>query len=245
MNQKTPEIMQEKKPSKKKSRIKSIIIIGVLLVLLIGGPASGLGKHLGKLRTWIDSLGALAPFAYIVIYAIATVAAVPGSAMTLIAGSIFGSVEGVIVVSAASTLGASLAFLASRYFMRRSISEWLSDNKKFHKLDQLTEEHGNMIVAFTRLVPLFPFNLLNYGFGLTKVPFRSYVIWSWLCMLPGTILYVVGGDAIARAIKEGKPPWTLIIVLILILGIITAMGNHVRKILRKRNAESAKGEAAE
>jgi uncharacterized membrane protein YdjX (TVP38/TMEM64 family) len=60
------------------------------------------------------------------------------------------------------------------------------------------------------LHPLFPFNLLNYGFGLTRVPFWTYVFWSWLCMLPGTALYVVGADAVARGLAQGRVPWGLI-----------------------------------
>ncbi len=74
----------------------------------------------------------------------------------------------------------------------------------------MTEKHGAIIVAVTRLVPLFPFNLLNYGFGLTRVPFWTYLFWSWLCMLPGTIAYLVGTDAVILAVTTGElpgPPW--------------------------------------
>jgi uncharacterized membrane protein YdjX (TVP38/TMEM64 family) len=225
---------QQREKKRKKARFKSIIILVILMALIIGGAVSGIGKHLARLKEWINDFGVWSPLIFILIYAAATVAAVPGSALTLIAGSIFGSVKGVLVVSIASTLGASLAFLVSRYVMRNSIVEWLSDNKKFQSLDRLTEQHGNIMVAFTRLVPLFPFNLLNYGFGLTKVPLMTYVLWSWMCMLPGTILYVVGGDAISKALEEGKPPWVLIIVLAIVLVIITAIGNHVRKILKEK-----------
>ncbi len=81
----------------------------------------------------------------------------------------------------------------------------------------MTEEHGAMIVAITRLIPIFPFNLLNYAFGLTKIPFWTYVFWSWLCMLPGTVLYVVGVDAVIQLIVLRKVPWTL-------LGVIAGAG---------------------
>jgi uncharacterized membrane protein YdjX (TVP38/TMEM64 family) len=115
------------------------------------------------------------------------------------------------VVSIASTLGASLAFLVARYFARDAIARWLSKKKTFRKLDEMTEKRGATIVALTRLVPVFPFNLLNYGFGLTRVPFWTYVFWSWLCMLPVTIVYVVGTDAVTRAITQGEIPWSLVI----------------------------------
>jgi uncharacterized membrane protein YdjX (TVP38/TMEM64 family) len=155
-------------------------------------------------------MGAWGPVVFVPLYAMAVVAALPGSALTVAAGALFGSVLGVLVVSTAATLGASLSFLIARYFARDAIARWLSTNEKFRRLDQLTEQHGVIIVALTRLVPLFPFNLLNYGFGLTRVPFWTYLFWSWLCMLPGTILYVVGADALTQGIARGEMPWVLI-----------------------------------
>ncbi len=130
--------------------------------------------------------------------------------MTLAAGALFGSVLGVILVSVASTAGAGLCFLISRYAARKSILRWLGKNEKFAKLDAMTEQHGAAIVALTRLVPIFPFNLLNYGFGLTRVRFVTYLFWSWLCMLPGTVLYVVGADALFVGMAGEGIPWPLI-----------------------------------
>ena len=124
----------------------------------------------------------------------------------------FGSFIGTIAVSIGSTLGAALAFLVARYFARASIEGWLGKNEKFKNLDQMTEDFGPVIVAITRLVPIFPFNLLNYGFGLTKVPFLTYVFYSWLCMLPMTVVFVVGSDAVFTAVREGRVPWALIVV---------------------------------
>jgi uncharacterized membrane protein YdjX (TVP38/TMEM64 family) len=89
-------------------------------------------------------------------------------------------------------------------FCPNAVVNWLSRSDKFQKLDRLTEDHGAIIVALTRLVPISPFNLLNYGFGLTKVPFWTYVFWSWVCTLPGTILHVVGADAVTEAFAAGQ-----------------------------------------
>ena len=184
------------------------------------------------MREWIHSLGVLGPFVYAVIYAVAVVLAIPGSVITIMAGILFGSVLGVVMVSVASTVGASIAFLISRHIARDAIVQKFEKNEKFHRLDQLTKEHGAIIVAITRLVPLFPFNLLNYGFGLTLVPFWTYVFWSWLCMLPGTVLYVVGADAVASAISEGKIPWTLIGILAFTAALITILVRQARKKLK-------------
>ncbi len=120
-------------------------------------------------------------------------------------------------MSVAATIGASLAFLISRYFARQAVVNWLGSNQKFQRLDRLTEERGAIIVALTRLTPLFPYNLLNYGLGLTRVPFWTYVFWSWLCMLPGIMLYVVGSDAVFRSLAQGRVSWYLVIIFLVVL----------------------------
>jgi uncharacterized membrane protein YdjX (TVP38/TMEM64 family) len=196
---------------------RPILLMSLVVAMIVLSYIFGIGEKLGALRDWIQSLGALGPVVFVFIYAGATVAALPGLAITIVAGVIFGSLVGVIVVSIASTLGASMAFLIARYFARDATAKWLAKREKFKKLDDLTEKHGAIIVAIVRLVPLFPFNLVNYGFGLTKVRFWTYVSWSWLCMLPGTILYVVGTDAVIQAIMRKEVPWTLI-------GIVVAVG---------------------
>lgn len=220
-------------PQQKKKSIWRPIIMGILLIsFMVLARVFNLGGRLGELREWILSLGAFGPLVYILIYIVAVVFAIPGSVITVMGGVLFGSVVGVASVSVASTIGASLAFLVSRHFARDAISQKFANNKKFHHLDQLTKEHGVIIVAITRLVPLFPFNLLNYGFGLTHVPFWTYVFWSWICMLPGTILYVVGADVVATAISEKKIPWVMVIILVVIGVIITFLVRQARKKLK-------------
>jgi len=213
--------------------------LAVVVALVALAPVLGLDRMVASVRDWISGLGAWAPVAFILVYIVATVAVLPGTPLTLAAGGLFGSVLGVVYVSIASTVGASLCFLIARYFARDSVARWLQKNEKFRRLDQLTEKHGAIIVALTRLVPLFPFNLLNFGFGLTKVRFWTYVFSSWLCMLPGTILYVVGADAVFKAIRTGEVPWLLAGVL---AGVIVALAFIVRAArrtlaARERDAE--------
>ena len=102
----------------------------------------------------------------------------------------------------------------------------------------MTERHGAIIVAIVRLIPLFPFDLLNYGFGLTRVPFRTYAFWSWLCMLPGTVLYIVGADAVTKAITPGGVPWLLILVVIATAALLALLVHYAYRILKKREAAS-------
>lgn len=215
---------------KKKSGVwKPIVLIVVVGAIIVASQILGLGEKIAQLRGWMSDMGTWGAVIYILIYAAATVAALPGSALTVVAGALFGSVVGVIVVSIASTLGASLAFLVARYFARDAVAQWLEKKETFARLDRMTETHGAIIVALTRLVPIFPFNLLNFGFGLTRVRFVTYVFWSWLCMLPGTVLYVVGADALTMGIAEGKIPWGLIGVLAATAVLIAVIVRIARK----------------
>lgn len=216
-----------------KKWIKPVVAIVVIVALIVAARAFELDQMLGEFKGWVERQGMLGPVIFAGAYALATVLAVPGSALTIMAGVIFGSITGVMTVIVGATLGAALCFLISRYVARDLIASLLEKNEKFKKLDDLTEKNGAIIVAITRLVPLFPFNLLNYGFGLTKVHFRTYVLWSALCMLPGTILYVVGTDAFVTAVQDGKIPWTLIAVVVIIFGILMALVRTARSKLKE------------
>lgn len=196
---------------------RPILLIGLIIIIFVLTIVFGAGEKLSALREWIQSLGAFGPAIFIGLYVLGVVIGIPGLALTVAAGGLFGSWLGIILVSLSATIGASFSFLIARYFAREAVADWLSRREKFKKLDVMTEEHGAMIVAITRLVPIFPFNLLNYGFGLTKIPFWTYVFWSWLCMLPGTVLYVVGVDVVIQLIVQRKVPWKL-------LGVIACVG---------------------
>ena len=220
--------------SKNRGLWRPIVLVIVIVAVLILASRLGLGKRLGELQSWIKDMGIWGSLVFVLIYIAAVIAGIPGSAITAAAGVLFGSVLGVILVSVGSTIGASLAFLIARYFARDAISRWISTKEKFNRLDQLTEEHGAIIVAIMRLVPLFPFNLLNYGFGLTRVRFWTYAFWSWLCMLPGTILYVVGTDAITKGISQGRVPWMLIAVAVGAGAILAVLIYFARRKLKEK-----------
>ncbi len=230
--------------AKKAAWWRPVLLLAVIVTLLVLARVLGLGERLGALREWIRTLGAWGPLVFMLLYIVATVAAIPGSAMTIAGGALFGSFWGVILTLHAATIGASLAFLISRYFARASVVKWLGQNEKFQRLDRLTEEHGAIIVALTRLVPIFPFNLLNYGFGLTRVPFWTYVLWSWLCMAPGSILYVVGSDTIFRAVAEGRIPWVLVAILVVAVAVLTVLVRFARQKLQMKEAIAKAGSAS-
>ncbi|MFC2164903.1 TVP38/TMEM64 family protein [Acidobacteriota bacterium] len=220
-------------PEHKPSLLKPIALVTGIVVLMVLAKVFNLGDRVGELREWIQSLGALGPVVFMAIYVVAVVLAIPGLAITVMAGVLFGSVLGTAVVSVGSTVGASLAFLIARHIAREAVAQRFATNDKFVHLDQLTKKHGAIIVAITRLIPIFPFNLLNYGFGLTHVPFRTYVFWSWICMLPWTVFFVVGADAATSGISEGRIPWALIVVLAVMVCLIVFLVSRAKKKLRE------------
>jgi uncharacterized membrane protein YdjX (TVP38/TMEM64 family) len=220
---------------------RPVALLVLVIAILIVARFLGLADRLGDLRDWIKSLGTLGALVFILIYVVAVVAALPAAPISVAAAALFGSVWGVILINIGATIGASLAFLVGRYFAREAVVNWLGRNEKFRRLDRLTEEHGAIIVALTRLVPVFPFNILNYSFGLTRVPFWTYVFWTWLCIIPGTVLYVVGADAVLQGAAQGKVPWPLILAFGAALIVLTILVRFAKRRLQTREQEGGSG----
>ena len=158
--------------------------------------------------TWVESLGSIAPIAFIVLYNVATVLLIPGSLLTLGSGVLFGLVWGSVYVFFAATLGATLAFWLGRTVARDWVSNKISAYPKFAAIDKAVAKEGFKIVFLTRLSPLFPFNILNYAFGITQVSLKDYVLGS-VGMIPGTILYVYIGSLIGSVAQIGMKGATL------------------------------------
>lgn len=215
----------------------AVVAAVVAALLLLGRQAVGL---LPRFAQWVAGLGAWGSVVFIVGYAAATVAFVPGSILTLAAGAIFGLWRGTILVFVAATLGASLAFLVSRYLARRWIERRLAGNQRFASIDRAVAREGRKIVFLLRLSPVFPFNLLNYGLGLTRVRFLDYLVAS-IGMLPGTLLYVyygqVIGDVAALAsgaqVEKGAAYYTVLamglLATILVTTVVTRLARRALK----------------
>lgn len=215
---------------------RAILLIAVITLVFVLGTVfrEDLKPLLDNLEEFISSLGAWGPLVCVIIYIAWTLTGLPGSLITLLCATLLAEtpVIAIITVSAGSTLGAGACFLVSRKFARGSISNWLKESDKFQKLDQLTATHGAVIVAVTRLIPLFPFNLLNYGFGLTRIGFWKYFLVSWVCMMPATIVYVLAGSGIVQALRSGNIPTEIIIVIVCALIVGTVAGVYARKAWR-------------
>jgi uncharacterized membrane protein YdjX (TVP38/TMEM64 family) len=172
-------------------------MIGLLILALIAILAATLPVRDYAVRfiEWAKGLGPWGSALIAVAYIPACLFFVPGSLLTLGAGWAFGIVWGSIAVSIGSLLGATAAFLAGRTLVRGLIEDRVTRNPRFAAIDRAVAEQGFKIVLLTRLSPVFPFNLLNYAYGLTRVSLKDYVLASWIGMLPGTALYVYIGSA--------------------------------------------------
>lgn len=184
--------------------LRVVLLVGVLVAVALTGRR--LAGELPAFAAWVRAHGAAGWIAFVVGYALACVAFVPGALLTLAAGAIFGIVQGVALVLVGATLGATLAFLVARYAARGWVERRLAGNARFAALDRAIGADGRRIVFLLRLSPAFPFSLLNYALGLTRVRLADYVLAS-VGMLPGTLLYVyygrVAGDVAALA--SGAP----------------------------------------
>jgi len=180
---------------------KLILVAALLVLLLLLARRLPLEDLAGRFVVWASGTGTPGLIVFALIYMIGAVLFLPGSLLTLAAGAVFGLLRGTVAVSVGATLGAGAAFLVGRYLARDRVARWAEENPRFAALDAAVGREGGKIVFLTRLSPLFPYNLLNYLFGLTRVGFWTYLLASWLGMLPGTFLYVYlgfAGRAIAR-----------------------------------------------
>jgi uncharacterized membrane protein YdjX (TVP38/TMEM64 family) len=179
---------------------RSSVLRGLLLLTILAAAVAALiylpiTQFLAGFADWVRSLGWWGPGVFGIVYVVACLV-LPGALMTLAAGYLFGIVVGTVVVSLSSVTTASLAFWLGRTLARDWIEQKVAVSPRFRAIDQAVGEHGFQIVFLTRLSPAFPFSLLNYAFGLTKVRFRDYLLASWIGMLPGTILYVYLGSTV-------------------------------------------------
>jgi len=211
-------------------KASSLRLLGVLVLL---GAIAWAATHrsafdLAAVQAKVGAMGTIAPLAFVFLYAAAAVLFVPGSALTLAGGALFGPIAGALYSLVGATLGAALAFLLARTL----VADWARSRTgaRLGELVEGIEREGWRFVAFVRLVPLFPYNLLNYALGLTRIPFGQYVVATLVCMTPGAAAYSYLGYAGAEllggggreAVKAGL--WALAL-----LGLATLLPGFVRR----------------
>jgi uncharacterized membrane protein YdjX (TVP38/TMEM64 family) len=224
------------------SKLKVIVVIVAVIILLGAAKYFHIQDLLRSALDWVGRLGPWGPLIFIAIYILACVLFLPGSILTLGGGVLFGVIKGSIIVSISATLGATCAFLVGRYLARDWVAKKIQTNEKFQAIDEAVAREGWKIVGLTRLSPVFPFNLLNYAYGLTRVSVRAYFFASWIGMMPGTIMYVYIGSLageVAKLGSEGRTrtsaEWALYIVgLIATIAVTIFITRIARGALRRK-----------
>ena len=174
-------------------RISIIALVAALLILIgLGLPIREMAE---SMFSWIQENPNVSWLVFLGLYILATVLLLPGSVLTIGGGWLFGFMEGLVIVSLSSTLAASCSFLIGRYLARAWVEGKISEDDRYRSLDRAIGERGFFVVLLTRLSPLFPYNLLNYAWGISSVRLSRYVLASWMGMIPGTLLYVYLGAA--------------------------------------------------
>jgi len=213
----------------KPNRIIRIIMVIFLIVGIAMAISYRKNFNITILENWLATAGGMAPLIFVGIYVISTVLFLPGSVLTLAGGIFFGPIWGTFYNLTGATIGATIAFLIARYlasdWVSRKASGWLK------QLIEGVETEGWRFVAFVRLVPIFPFNILNYALGLTRIRLFHYVITSYICMLPGAIAYTYIGYAGRNAAVGGEG---LIRKILLAMGLFVMVAFLPRFIRRLR-----------
>lgn len=217
-------------------KLGAVLVLIVALVVIFP-----IGEWIEAGAEWAQGMGTAGLLVFAALYAIATVFAVPGSALTLIAGGAFGVAAGTVAVWLGATAGLALAFLAARMLARERVSRWLAGKPSFAAVDRAVAAEGWKIVLLTRLTPVFPFTVLNYAYGLTGVGFLGYVLSSAIGILPGTLLYIYLGSSVARTVAGESDPLELVargLGLAAFVVVTILITRTARKALREAGVET-------
>ncbi|MFO7527953.1 MAG: FAD-dependent oxidoreductase [Marinobacter sp.] len=222
-----------------RSKLLLILAIATIVAVFIGLDGhklltlENLQSHQAALGQWIDRHLLVAVIGYGLIYVVVTALSLPGATiMTLAGGAFFGNLYGLAAVSIASTVGASLAFLVARFLLRDTLRERYKDT--IAKIDRGIEKDGAFYLATLRLVPVFPFFLINLAMGLTGMKLRTYALVSWIAMLPGTFVYVNAGTQLGQIQSTGDIVSADLLLSFALLGLFPLIAKFVVGFIRRR-----------
>ncbi|MFZ0470677.1 MAG: VTT domain-containing protein [Thiogranum sp.] len=204
-----------------------VLVLGIAIALAVYHRAD---IDVAALEAWIHGVGVLAPLLFMLGYALSAVLFLPGTVFTLAGGALFGPVMGSFYNLTGATLGAALAFLVSRYLA----SDWVA-RRSGGRLGQLisgVEGEGWRFVAFVRLVPLFPFNLVNYALGLTRIPFAHYTLTTYVAMLPACVAYTYLGYVGREAVAGGEGLIQKVLLALALLAVVAFLPGLIGRLRR-------------
>ena len=173
-------------------------LIRILLLVALAAGVAWAATHRDLLSAeavtrWLEELGFWAPLVYVLLFVVSPIFLLPASPLSLLGGAVFGPLVGSILTLVGATIGASLAFLVARYAAGEPVRKRLGG--RLEQVVRGVEDEGWRFVALMRLVPLVPFNLLNYAFGLTRIRFSHYLLATGIAIIPGVVAYTWLGHA--------------------------------------------------
>lgn len=223
--------MTDKRSGMGMAKILGVIAIAAIVFLLFKTGAIEYLKDREKMETFIEGFGIWGPLVYIVAYVLVTITGISAVPMTIVGGLLFGAVFGVIYTVIGAGIGLSLAFLIARYIARGFIEEKFGNTDAFKKIDEGVKNQGWFILATTRLIPIFPFGIQNYVYGLTSIGFLQYSVLSTIFIIPGTSVYVILAGAVASG--DTAKATRLAIIASLIFFAITVVTKLVARKAKK------------
>ena len=184
------------------------VVVGIVLAWRLGAFDLLSIENIDRMDAWFDGLGLWAPVVFILLWVVACVFFLPGLPISIAGGLIFGAFWGTVYTTIGANLGAAAAFLIGRYVARGMVERRIAGSAGLRRIDQGVKRQGWRMLMITRLVPVFPFNIQNFVYGLTDISLGTYVLVSVVCMLPGTIAYNFAAGAV-RTGDFGKTLWYL------------------------------------
>ncbi|HEX7154672.1 MAG TPA: TVP38/TMEM64 family protein [Thermoanaerobaculia bacterium] len=197
-----------------RSVVRILIGVAILAALAVAMRVLPVAQLLEQFKAWVQGVGPVGYVLYAVAYVVCCVFIIPAFALTIGAGAIFGFVTGSIIVVIGATLGATAAFLLARTVMRHKVESMTSGNAKFRALDRAITNEGTKIMWLVRLSGFPPFTWVNYAFGLTGVTLRSYILTTFIGIIPGTLAFTYAGAAGAAAVTQSSNRIALIVTAV-------------------------------
>lgn len=217
---------------KKKGKISLFLLLIIIIVIfLIKTGTMQYLKDIHKLKELILGLGIYGALAYIGLFILVTLTCISTVPLAIVGGAIFGAVKGIIFTIIGASLGLSLAFLIARYLARDPIEEKFGQTEIFKKINNGVQKDGWFILAITRFLPIFPFGIQNYIYGLTSINFLQYALLSTLFILPGTSIFIILAGAVASGdtMKAGKMALSASLILLGLIVITKILTKKVKK----------------
>ncbi|HYI09186.1 MAG TPA: TVP38/TMEM64 family protein [Thermoanaerobaculia bacterium] len=221
-------------------RIAKIVAIAlVLAAFVVAVRMLPVGDWLESFKTWVQGQGAMGFVLYILVYAVCCVFLVPGLALTLGSGAIFGVLAGSLVNLTGATIGATLAFVLARTVLRKRVERTTANNAKFRALDRAITREGTKILWLVRLSGFPPFTWVNYAFGLTGIRLLPYVVITFLGIIPGTIAFTYAGAAGAAALTGSGNRIALIVTAVGAVLVSAFIARIATKAIKRAGLEEA------